>query len=79
MRGGVMYILSFSAQSNGELRLLRDGQTSYTFTSGRLQIYINGRWGNVCDAGFGITEATVACQQLTYDRALSFGNSQNDM
>ena len=68
----------YAGQSNGELRLLRDGQTSYTFTSGRLQIYLDGRWGNICDTGFEMTEATVACQQLTYDRALSFGSSQND-
>ena len=70
----------FAAQSNGELRFYRNGETSInnTFMSGRLQIYLDGQWGNICDTGFGMTEATVACQQLTYDNATSFANSQND-
>ena len=75
MKRGFPYV----AQSNGELRLSVLDDTSYTFTSGRLQIYLDGQWGNICDTGFGLTEAVVACQQLTYNTALSFGSSQTDM
>ena len=35
-------------------------------------MYAGGRWGTVCDDGFGQTEADVACQQLGYTRASSF-------
>ena len=75
----VRVFFSHAAQSNGELRLLRDGATSYAYTSGRLQIYLDGQWGNICNTGFGVTEAVAACQQLTYNTALSFGSSQTDM
>ena len=45
-----------------------------TFTSlqesGRLEIFINGRWGTVCDNGFTMTSAQVACEQLGFSRAV---------
>ena len=37
-------------------------------------MYASGRWGTVCDDGFGQTEADVACRQLGYTRASSFHN-----
>lgn len=34
---------------------------------GRLEIYYGGNWATICyDDGFGIREATTACQQLGY-------------
>ena len=35
-------------------------------------MFAGGRWGTVCDDGFGQTEADVACRQLGYIRASSF-------
>ena len=65
-----------TAQSRGELRLVRDRTTSYNFTSGRLEVFINGRWGTICnDADFGLPEATVACQQLGWNGGSSYGSS----
>lgn len=65
-----------TAQSRGELRLVRGSATSYSYTSGRLEIFMNGRWGTICnDADFGQREATVACQQLGWNGALGYGNS----
>ena len=65
-----------TAQSRGELRLVRDSTASYNFTSGRLEVFINGRWGTICnDADFGLPETTVACQQLGWNGGSSYGSS----
>ena len=42
----IFLIPPITAQSRGELRLARGSTTSYSYTSGRLEIYMNGRWGN---------------------------------
>lgn len=65
-----------TVQSHGELRLARGNTTSYSFTSGRLEVYLNGSWGTICDdADFGWAEATVACQQLGWSGASDYGYS----
>ena len=46
-----------------------------TFSSGRLEIYINGQWGTICDDFFDQTDATVACKQLGFSGALSYRTS----
>ena len=46
-------------------------ETSATI-SGRLEIFINGKWGTVCDDGWGINDAHVACRELGYSYALSY-------
>ncbi|XP_048254124.1 deleted in malignant brain tumors 1 protein-like [Haliotis rufescens] len=35
-------------------------------TKGLLQVYHSGRWGTVCDDGFGQVEASVVCRALGY-------------
>jgi len=60
------------ATRNGDLRLARGLISRPTYSSGRLEIYINGEWGTVCDDSFGPSELRVACQQLGYSGASSF-------
>ena len=55
-----------TAPRNGDLRLARGSITSRSYSSGRLEIYINGQWGTVCDDFFANTDANVACRQLGF-------------
>ena len=62
-----------SAQSVGSIRLWRNGITSPSYSSGRLQLYIS-EWGNVCGFQanyFPLEAADVACRQLGFTGASS--------
>ena len=53
----------------GDLRIAElDG------SGGRLEIYLRGEWGTVCDDGFEQTEADIACRQLGFSSALRYGS-----
>ena len=54
-----------------KLQLVGGVETSITL-SGRLEIFINGEWGTVCDDGWDINDADVACRELGYSYALSY-------
>lgn len=47
----------------GDLRLV-DETTIASWVTGRLEIFFEGSWGQVCQAAFGAADATVACRQL---------------
>ncbi len=52
----------------GELRLVDGTRTTGDghLCEGRLEIYINGRWGTICDDYWNDEEADVACRQLGF-------------
>ena len=60
---------------NGALRLIWDNQYSDTqaWSSGIVQIYYGGSWGNICDDFY----ADVTCHQLDYTGSSSFGTTSS--
>jgi len=50
----------------GDLRLVRRSFSDGSYISGRLEIFIRGRWGTVCSDSFGFADADVACRQLGF-------------
>ena len=50
--------------TNGALRLL-NGSTPY---EGRVELFLDGLWGTICDNYWSDNDATVVCYQLGYGR-----------
>ena len=57
-------VLSGDKVRDGEIRLNRTyGTRSW---EGRVEIFLSGEWGTVCDDGASSVDATVVCRQLGY-------------
>ena len=67
----------YKGPSYGDLRLVRGTVAEDTLSSGRLEIYINGEWGTICDDYFDQTVATVACKQLGFSGAITYRTSSS--
>ena len=45
-------------------------------SEGHVQVYCNGQWGAICDAGFGPNDARTVCKQLGYSNYTSYSSSE---
>lgn len=78
----ILLILYLIGQVNGAMRLARDGVNSISYSSGRVQLYFNDMWGNICGDAFNSPirqmEADVMCHHLGYTGASDYSLASND-
>ena len=55
-------IIYTDGQESGDIRLV-DGSNP---TEGRVEVFISGRWGTVCDDGWDDNGVSVLCRQLGF-------------
>ena len=59
---------------SGAVRLVANNKTSPYLTAGRVELFYVGRWGTVCEDGFGSDDSVALCNILTGGTvALSYG------
>lgn len=70
-----VFLTCANTQSYGELRLVQREGEEFTLShaaAGLLEIFLDDEWGNVCETGFDLVDANVACRQMGYSAAISF-------
>ena len=56
------FVFCFIACTQGDIRLVAGSASN----EGRVEICNNNEWGSVCDSGWDINDARVACRQAGY-------------
>ena len=59
------------------MRLISQTDRTSQLSAGRLEIFVNNTWGTVCQRGFDIEAAHVACRQLGFFNATAWGEADS--
>ena len=60
---GVLLLLVASVFAADNIRLIKDEEVNQR--QGRVEVMLDGKWGQVCSDGFGSEEATVVCRSVS--------------
>ena len=75
----LLYVIVVNNGTNGPIRLSRNGVSTPSLSSGRVDVLFGNRWGYICnDDMFGIDEANVICHQLGYTGAMAESRAFED-
>ena len=73
------YLQGYYPRGEGAVRLTRGDLYSPDYTSGRVQVYHEGVWGNLCRmGGFDTNAADVICRQTGWAGSSSWSYSSVD-
>ena len=74
-----LFYTGYYPRGEGAVRLARGNTYSLDYSSGRVQVYYNDVWGNVCRlGGFSSTAADVICHQTGWTGASDWSYSEVD-
>ena len=77
-----IFYIHVGPNSVGAIRLLNSGNTSLYNTAGRVQVWYDGEWGNICDRNTyfasGSNEGDVICHQLGWSGSSSYSTGRGD-
>ena len=62
-------LIDIVQRNRGNLRLVRGWSSESFYTSGRLEIFLRGEWGTVCNEFWNSVNSDVACRQLGFSGA----------
>ena len=63
---------NYVSAANKVRLLASNGMRTDGLSAGRLEMFINNRWGTVCSNRFNTRDANVACRQLGFAEAEAF-------
>ena len=67
-------LIIFCTAAKVPIRLVGGAKSTF-FHSGRVEVFINGQWGTVCDNSWSSSDARVVCRQLGYTRGIAYGRA----
>ena len=68
---GTLLLAGFLSTDDDTIRLAGGNDTA-----GRVEVFLNGEWGTVCDDDWDLNDAGVVCRQIGFSSAFSAPHSK---